>query len=545
MATLNAESQSIQHIVNPKSDNPPHLEKQGTATRLIVKGKPFLMLAGELHNSSTSNTSYMRPIWAHMAKIHLNTVIAPVSWELIEDQKGRFDFSLPDSMIMGARKQGLHLILTWFGSWKNSSSTYAPSWVKKNFHQFPYVKDQSGKTLEILSTFGEATWEADANALRRLMAHIKEIDKKQQTVIMVQVENESGVLLSNRDYSDDANKAFLSDIPAELSTYLTTNKNNLAPELYSVWKANGFKTKGNWESVFGKSSFDSKDWKKLSYYTEELFMAYYYAKYIGIVANTGKSAYRIPMYVNAWLKQPETPYPGKYPSGGPLPQVIDMYRCAAKAIDFIAPDIYIPQFTWVTDQFHRLGNPLMIPETRGGAWGAASAFYAFGEHDAMCFSPFGIDGDYSKNAEIKNAYMVLDQLKEIILKNQGKQTMRGILIDTTTEIQRFNLGGYQIEARLLDKNKNHVEGGIIINTAPEEYLIAGKGLDIRFTPATPERLPLVAIEIANEGSFKNGKWVKGRTLNGNEINTSIFSGTGLKFPSKSYTIQFVRLYRYE
>jgi len=521
----------------------PHLEKQGTATRLIVNDKPYLMIAGELHNSSTSNAAYMRPIWKQMADKHLNTVIAAASWELVEPQQGKFDFTLVDSMVLGARKQGLHLVMIWFASWKNGTSTYAPVWVKNNADKYTYAKDAKGKTLETLSTFGNATMQADANAFKQLMLHIKQIDEKYQTVIMMQVENESGLLRADRDHSDAANKAFDSPIPADLAKYLTGNKSSLAPELYDIWKENGFKTTGNWETVFGKSDVKEKDWQHLSYYTEELFMAYHYARYIGTVAAAGKSAYNIPMYVNAWLKQPDTPIPGRYPGGGSLPQVIDMYRSAGPALDFIAPDIYIPQFTWVLSQFHRLGNPLMIPETKGGVLGAARAFFAYGEHDAMCFSPFGIDGDYFNDEPLSNAYLVIDQLKELILKNQGKQTMRGILVDTASKIQEFDFGSYHIAANINDKSA--AAGGIMIQTGPDEFIVASKSMNIIFSNKSAADPSHVAFEAIDEGTFKNGRWIAGRRLNGDEQLNAVFEGTGLKFAGKGYTIQHVKLYRFK
>lgn len=96
----------------------PHLEKQGTATRLVVKGKPFLLISGELHNSTAGGFAYMRPVWKKLAKKHLNSVIATVSWELMEREEGKFDFSLVDSIIAGARKSNLKLVLIWFASWK-------------------------------------------------------------------------------------------------------------------------------------------------------------------------------------------------------------------------------------------------------------------------------------------------------------------------------------------------------------------------------------------------------------------------------------------
>ena len=240
---------------------PPHLEKQGTATRLVVENKPFLMISGELHNSTCGGFEYMRPVWKHMAEKNLNSVIASVSWELVETEPGRYDFSLVDSIIEGARKEDLKLALIWFGSWKNSGSIYMPSWIKKDYQKYPRVKDENGKPLEILSTFGEASCEADAEAFAALMKHIKEVDSFRQTVIMMQVENEIGILdlsagtpnNARRDFNEAANKAFNSQVPKELMEYLTIHKESLFPELYKVWSSNGFKTDGTWEEIFGKS----------------------------------------------------------------------------------------------------------------------------------------------------------------------------------------------------------------------------------------------------------------------------------------------------
>src|SRR5947209_6266957 len=202
----------------------PHLEKNGTVTQLIVQGKPFLVLGGELHNSSTSGAAYMRPIWMQMKNKNLNTVIAPVYWELIEPQEGKFDFSLVDSMIYGARKQNLHLVILWFGSWKNGYSMYAPGWVKNDTKRFPKVKNQKGESFVVLSAFSEAAMKADAMAFKTLMQHIRQVDEKYQTVIMAQVENESGLFYDPRDYSEEAVKAYAQGVPADLMQYLVANK---------------------------------------------------------------------------------------------------------------------------------------------------------------------------------------------------------------------------------------------------------------------------------------------------------------------------------
>ena len=532
----------------------PHLEKQGTAISLIVEGKPFLMLSGELHNSTAGGFEYMRSVWKKMADKNLNSVIATVSWELMEPEEGKFNFDLVDSVITGAREAHLKLVLIWFASWKNAGSIYIPAWVKKNYKKYPRVRDEQGKPLEILSTFGEAAAKADAKAFAALMRHIKEVDSKYQTVVMMQVENEMGVLdnmgttpgNARRDFSEVADSAYNSNVSKELIDYLLQHKQNLYPELSKVWGANGFKTSGSWQEVFGKSFFkpDMKDWKLYSFYTEELFSAWNYAKYTEQVAAAGKKGYPIPMYVNAWLKQPFSYIPGKYPSGGPLPQVIDIWRAAAPSIDFISPDIYTDEFKWVCDEYTRSGNPLFIPETRGGEVGAARAFYAFGQYDASCFSPFGIDGSGAvENDPLGEAYAVLQKLSPVILQNRGKGTMKGILVDTALPVQQFEMGDYLIKAKLAGRERTSVTGGLIIQTGPAQFIVAGKALDIFFTPKdSTARIGILAVD---EGTFENGKWIAQRRLNGDETHASTWDGTGNKLPADKISIQKISLYKYE
>lgn len=531
---------------------PPYLEKQGTASRLVVNGKPFLMISGELHNSTCGGFESMKPVWQKLAKKNLNSVIASVSWELIEPVQGKFNFALVDSIIDGARQANLKVVLIWFASWKNASSVYMPSWVKKDFEKYPRAKEEHGKTLEILSTFGEASRDADCAAFAALMRHIREVDASRQTVIMMQVENEVGLLdhlgktpgNARRDFSAQANAAYNGAVPGELIRYLTSHKDNLFPELIKVWQKNGSKTSGSWEEIFGKSEFrpDPKDWQFYSYYTEELFSAWNYARYIQQVVAAGKREYDLPMYVNAWLKQPFSYWPGRYPSGGPLPQVIDIWRAAAPSIDFIAPDIYTDEFAWVCQEYTRSGNPLFIPETQRGDIAAMRAFYAFGEFDAACFAPFGIDRELPEGTDdpLDEAYKVLGNMSSIILRNQGRGTMRGILVSADSTISSTDLGNFRIEARLAGNQKTG--GGIIIKTGPQEFIVAGKALDVFFSSYLDSMH--IGIDAVDEGTFKGEKWIPSRRLNGDEVHASTWSGTGLKLPEDKISIQKVSLYQY-
>lgn len=549
----------------------PRLEKQGNTTKLIIKGSPFLILGGELHNSSTSGTAYMRPIWEKMRRKNLNTVIAPVYWELLEPEEGKFDFTLVDSMITGARKQDLHLVLLWFASWKNGYSMYAPGWVKNDQERFPRAMRSDGESFQMLSVFGKESMKADARAFRALMKHIRETDAAEQTVITVQIENEMGLFMTDRDYCEAANKAFREPVPEGLMNYMIASKGKLQPEIDSIWKANGYRKSGKWDEVFGKSIVDKSNWKVLSSLTEELFTVWYYARYIEAIASEGKKEYPLPMYVNAWIKQPRGGYPGKYPNGGPVPHTLDIWRAAAPSVDFIAPDIYVSAdlARYTIEQYRRSGNPLFIPEFRHGDESASFAFWVYGKHDAMAFAPFGIDDWEPEDDGITKTYAVLGQLSDLILKHQGKGTMTGIYVDTVTPVQKFELGGFRIEARLgggfyaafLDpsgrSHRQSCAGGIIFNTGPDEFVVAGKNFMLSFDPVRPDpERKFIDVEFMDEGTFADGRWVTTRRLNGDEgtgggdygfgTGRSMTSGR-LNFqpqPGDEYSIIRFKMYRY-
>jgi len=549
------------NIAVAQNKSVPHLENKNGTTQLMVNNQPFLMLSGELHNSSTGSAHYMRSIWPRMAKQNLNTVIAPVSWELIEAKEGVFDFSLVDSTIIGARKENLKLVLIWFGSWKNGMSTYVPEWVKTDTKRFPLVKDKNGKTKNILSTLGENTMKADARAYAELMKYIRKVDANDQTIIMVQVENEIGVLdymasygggnFYMRDYSAEATAAFNGQVPSELINYLEKNKEKLYPALKKAWADNGFKKNGTWEEVFGKGvKTEGDEWKtSFPYYTEEIFMAWNYARYVGEIAKQGKAQYGLPMYANAWLKQPKGREPGQYPSGGPLPHVIDVWRAAAPSIDFIAPDIYIvEEFDWVCEEFMRSGNPLFIPETKVGPAGAARAFYAFGKYNAMGYAPFGIDGGgllLSANPDdhsIEKVYGCLKNLESTIQKYKGSDRMTGLFIDDkkrsdkadmgdyTVSLRRNNLAGSQglvgVQVKEEVKEDDVAAGLIVFKLAENEFLVAG-GIGsslISVTKGNSNKSENIGYASVDEISYENGV-MKSHRLNGDE---TAFGGSAIK-----------------
>jgi hypothetical protein len=342
----------------------------------------------------------------------------------------------------------------------------------------------------------------------------------------------------------------------DLMKYLSSNKGNLQPEIDSVWKANGYKTSGKWEEVFGKSIADRKNWKTLSSLTEELFTVYHYARYIEGIASEGKKEYPLPLYVNAWIKQPGSgSYPGKYPNGGPIPHTLDIWRAAAPSIDFIAPDIYVtPDIAIYTiEQYHRPGNPVFIPEFRHGNESAHFAFWAYGQHDAMAFSPFGIDDWKPEDDAITKTYAALKQVQALILQHQGKKTMAGIYIDSLKQSQVFDLGGYRIRAQLGGgsyaelaglngkSKKPKSAGGLVFSIGPDEFIVVGKDFRLSFNPLITEaKKPFIDIDYMDEGTFADGKWITTRRLNGDEGTGGGDYGFGSGNPMKAGTLNFQR-----
>lgn len=530
----------------------PHLERRGKATQLIVDGKPYLVLGGELHNSSSSDLAYMAPVWPRLKAMNLNTVLAPVAWETIEPQEGRFDFSNVDGLLKGARAQNLRLVLLWFGAWKNTYSSYVPAWVKRDQARFARAQTADGRGTERLSPFSTTTRDADARAFTALMRHLRAVDGAQHTVLMVQVENEVGVIPEARDHSPAAAAALAAPVPEPLLRYLVAHRTALHPTLRTAWETAGARTAGTWREVFGDAAM-----------TDSLFMSWAYATFIEGVTAAGKAQYALPMFTNAALIRPNYE-PGQYNSGGPLPFAIDVYKAGAPSLDFLAPDIYFEDYANWASQYTRVDNPLFVPEARGGMVGAANALYSFGTLNAVGFSPFGIDGEgvvlqgdasigLSAAGEGDPAmtalYGQLARIAPLILEKQAEGGISTVLMEGGAQrAGRGRIGDYIVNMTRAGGPKGDVDqtsriAAMFLQTGTDEFVVVGSG-DAQLSFATDRPgAPIVGVESIDEQFLRDGRMVTGRRLNGDETG----QGQSLRLFGKDAAdgkVYRVRLYRY-
>jgi hypothetical protein len=482
---------------------------------LRVDGAPYLLLGIQLNNSSGFPAEFRRLAPA-IARSHANTVMAPVGWESVEPEEGRFDWSVVDGLVAEARTQNVRLVLLWFGSWKNGNMSYVPAWVKRDTTRFPRVMTAAGKPIEVLSPIAGASRDADARAFAALMAHLKAIDAARGTVIMVQVENEAGTLGADRDHSPAAEALFRAAVPADMP---------------------GAKP-GDWTANYAERA-------------PEAFMAYHTAKYIGAVAAAGKAAYPLPLYVNVWPReQPGLLRPGdSSPSGGAVSWLLPQWRALAPAIDLVGVDNYdtnVVPYTNVAKAYDVPGNPLFVPETGGSIAHARHAFWTVAQPYAVGIGKFGIGEDFGlkdgqeKEEPIALDYRLLGPVAPILLPLRDAGRVRVAVEEDGMANVPMAFPGMDLVARFgavrdgyggpRGQGNADLSGRVIAaQVAPDRYLLTGASANLAFALPLGRQgsVQLVSVE---EGHVADRRFVRDRLLNGDE------TAFGLILPSTGRTM---------
>jgi Domain of unknown function (DUF5597)/Beta-galactosidase len=503
---------------------------------LAHAGRPALLLGGQVHNSSSSSQQSIAESFAHVRRMNGNTVLAPVSWALTEREEGVFDFTLVDAMLEHARADRLRLVLLWFGAFKNAASTYAPQWVRADDTRFPRAVVEAkgfqafsyeGATPKpVLSVFSEELRAADASAFEALMRHLVDADHE-DTVAMVQVENESGLLSDSRDRSHLAARAWTSPVPAALLDHL---QQDTPSPVRDLWRERGATTSGSWLDVFGD---DVR--------ADEVFMAWAFATYVEHLASRGRAIKPMPMYANAWLgPQPGQDEPGQYPSGGPASRVVGVWRAGAPSLDLLGPDIYVDDADAAMRTYATAGQPLFVPESQ---LRAGELVRAIGTYRAIGWSAFGIDAANPKG-QVAATLAYLTALEPEITAAGSRDALVAVVIESDDEVVRLRLreldiaargtlalfqqmlldAGVQVPASELSLPDETTEGapvpapaerrpfGLLIAEDRDSLIVVGQGVTLDFFSDVDR----VEIDSVQELLVENGSIVPGRVLNGDE-----------------------------
>ena len=493
----------------------PRIVEQDGRYALMVDGAPFLMLGAQSNNSSDWPGT-LDKVWPAIEYLHANTLETPIYWEQFEPEPGRFDSTQVDLVLKEARAHHAHLVLLWFGTWKNGSQHYMPEWMKLKPEIYTHVTNKNGELVDSPSPFSQASLEADKRAFAALMKHLKEVDGE-RTVLMVQVENETGTWGAMRDYSPEAEKLFAGPVPAEV--------------LKAMGKPAGATS---WRDAFGAEA-------------DVNFHAWAVAKYVGEIAAAGKAVYPLPLYVNAALRDPFKGAPGTYEAGGPTDNVLPIWKAEAPAIDVLAPDIY-------------------LPETAGSPRTLARFLFSTLGLQAIGYSPFGLDytrtppahqGDTDSpnsflDATAQNYKLVGPMMRDVARLNfEGRLQATAEVESEPTQTLHFGdwdavvlYGGGR--SGTPKGNAEPIGRALVAQLKESQFLVTGYFCRVDFRPAGSEaqrkagtvavgtgQTPSALLEgkwvhrqflKVEEGTYENGVFKFGRILNGDQTDWGLGLG---------------------
>ncbi len=509
-----------------------------------VDGKPFFPIGGQSCNSSGYNAQEAEQAFKIVKMLNGNTLEIPVYWEQVETKEGKFDFTAVDALLASARRYDMKLILLWFASWKNGNMDYAPAWVKTDTKRFKRVKARNGKEVWDLSSHCKANLEADKKAFVALCKHLKAKDGTDRTVIGLQIENEQGIIGSDRDHGPEAQAEYDSLVPAKL---VDAMKNAGKGCIYDIWQKSGAKKSGTWPEMFG--------WE-----AGELMTAWSICNYVDSIAEAGKAVYDILMYTNVWLMEQHgwVRAGESYPSGGGVSKVLDIYKWYTPHLDFIAPDNYksdLPGFEEVCAAYAREDNPFFMPETIGDP----NMFRAIADYNCLGNFFFGVEVLLASDGSIRperqttvDCMLSTAAISPLLLKYQGTGKIHAFIQEDNLATREEELDGFSVLAEYGEKRagwsgkdwrhraagwtpvpqtKSKPGYGLIIQAAKHEFYLVGANCRFYLRPQptleTVGALLLSGDSITQNFSFivsvdeghldKNGEFIVDRQRNGDEI----------------------------
>lgn len=470
---------------NVRTAELPRIEKRSDGQfQFLIDGEPFVILGLQWACESCFSKEVMNPLFAQAARLHANTAVLPLYWREVEPKEGRYDYAMIDERIRRAEENGLRVILLWFATWKNGEEFYAPDYIRSNPKVYRYSTDREGKKLVSLCPSCEATRERDARALSGIMAHLRDFDAR-HTVIMVQVENEPGIIGSDRCYCPECNERFERE-------------------------------RDRWVTEWGD-------------HAAEAFGASLLCAYIDHVAERAKAAHPLPLYMNVAFGlsvHSELAVPGReHFATGAVTYLYPLYRTNLKHVDIIAPDIYhhgYSDFLRISEVYATETNPYYVAETSSSTTGRAecNAFYAIGRHGAVGFDPWAIDspfperfgpplvdpigGEWGPQAyALRDSYHAISSAMVQIAEAQGTARIATFVQEAGDRVAAHRFSDCDVVV-----NYHEPEGtgrGIVIQEGDGTYIVVGVGFSVNFRTHAPAGRP-IRIASVEKGRFEGREW---------------------------------------